>query len=549
VTGPGFQSIIPPYNTSTGLLYLLELSHSENVVPLAHGDLGTVAGKDIGGFHEFYSKTAPAGYTPPFSYYATEDWTFSTTDAQVPNRWYDGRLNKAGQISRTVTLAAVDSSAYSVSLGSIELANGDGDLDEFPDIPNLINSQAIIKVGQRGQSYSTFQTLATGIVVGVDVGSDLVTIELGGMESLLQRRFYGAKYDGTGGVEGAASLADVTKPVVLGRVFNIAPVLIEPLTYIFQAHYGTPLAAITAVRHGGGPMIFDANYPTYAALAAVSPAIGHYSTCLAQGLIKVGLDQSGANGALVLTMDCETVNTTASTLARQVAESALLVLEVPFDVAAFDLMETQDGSYVYGRYLTEFIDYSDVLSDLMRNMNRYWGISRTGKLTTAKLNTPSNVTDSGLSWDIADLLDVDRIALPDGFRAPHNERSVTYAYNWTVQSTLAAAYASAVYTKQSRSVTRTPSPILTNAVTPPTVESYLRTSTSAASLATALLNLHGKNRYMYTAQASILSGLPGLLESIVVDYPRFGLDGGKRCVVVGSVEDYDAGTVLLTLWR
>ena len=550
----GFQGVIPPYNTATGLVYLLEMDHSKDAFPLSHSDLNAVAAFAVGGeIHNFYNKVAPPGFFPPFTFYASEDYTFPHNDPQAPDRWYDGRLYKAGQVDRSVVLTSVDGSAYSTSFGSIQLANGDGDLDVLPDIPTLINSRATLKIGQRGAAYSTFEALATGIVLGLDISLDMAVITLGGIEELLTVSFFDTTYLGTGDMEGTTDLEDVRKPYVFGRVLNERPILIEPLTYIFQAHAGgptDPLTAITQVRSGGVPMTFDADYPTYAALyAAPATAIGHYSTCLAQGLIRVGLTQGG-EGTLETTMDCETANVTASTLARWLAGKVKTALGVDYDTDAFDQMEVYSPGYTYGMVLKETITYADLLSDFMRSMNRYWGISRDGKLTTGVLRLPINAVDSGIAIDRADIVSVDRLGLPEGFRWPHAQRTIRYDRNNEVQTVLASVGVvnRARWGVEYSEVTVVRTPIIANALTPAKVDTNLRTKAVAQKLANFLLTLHGTQRYMYSVQFSLLSGLPGLLESISITYPRFDLDGGKRCVVVAASENYDDGSVVLTLW-
>jgi hypothetical protein len=537
-------SLLPITVFPAGLIYLIELDHSDKQPP----GILTVGGSATGDMTDTTPTATFAPLPADLSRFATEDITFPPGDSMRPNVWYDGRVDSAGNFSRSVVLTAVDGPSYSQSFGTVLLANGDGALDVLPDISAFVNSRCTILYGQRGAAYSTYKVLATGVVQGVDVSLDQAELYLGGIESALEKAWSDRTYRGNGGLEGPNGLSGVRKPVVIGRVFNINPVLIEPLTYIFQCHAAGPLAAVSKVSFGGVAMLPTSDYATYADLLAASVSIGYYATCLSSGLVKAGLTAAGVDGSFVLTVDCEQALFTADTLALSVAQAAVANLGTEIDLPAFADMATLDGSFNYGRFLTEPATYADVLTDLMRNMNRYWGISRSGLLTTARLDQAPDSLSSTLVWDETDILAIDRMALPDGFQWPHASRVVRYFKNWSVQQNLAAIVTSPAYGREYKE-RRGVASFSRNSLEPPAIDTNLMSGASVDLMTSRLLSLHGQQRAMYSVKVSILSGIPSLLESVSVTYPRFGLQAGKPCVVVASSEDYDDGTALLTLWR
>ncbi len=96
---------------------------------------------------------------------------------------------------------------------------------------------------------------------------------------------HGETYEGTGGVEGMASLKGVLKPWALGTCYNVAPVLLDTTDQIFQWSL-TSSQACTQLLHGAIPLIFNADHASYAALAAAVIPAGRYDTCLALSLAR-----------------------------------------------------------------------------------------------------------------------------------------------------------------------------------------------------------------------------------------------------------------------
>lgn len=101
-------------------------------------------------------------------------------------------------------------------------------------------------------------------------------------------------YAGTSGAEGEADLKDKLKPWVFGRALNVEPVLINTVDNVFQFSGYGPIEAVNAMYERGasfGASLGD--HANYAALVAATIPEGHWATCLAQGMVRLGAPPYG----------------------------------------------------------------------------------------------------------------------------------------------------------------------------------------------------------------------------------------------------------------
>jgi hypothetical protein len=168
--------------------------------------------------------------------------------------------------------------------------------------------------GTRGTPFSTWETVGRYRSSGLLWDSDAKHISLRDLGWQLGGPLHSETYGGTGGVDGDAKLAGTLKPWALGYCFNVESVLINASAQIFQFSF-TSAAAVTACRHGGAVLTFDADYADYAALAAATVPSDHYATCLAESLVRPNvLLQFGIR--VDVTGDADTVNGHPSPLTR-----------------------------------------------------------------------------------------------------------------------------------------------------------------------------------------------------------------------------------------
>lgn len=139
----------------------------------------------------------------------------------------------------------------------------------------------------RGFSDEPFRNwTAVGRFAGANIIGDMesIKIRLRDFGWRLNTLLHTEYYQGTGGLEGEVGLKGRWKPYAAGWCFNIEPVLIDAAHQVYQFNFISSQAVIEC-RHGGVPLTFHADYPTYEDLIAATVPAGYYATCLAKSLV------------------------------------------------------------------------------------------------------------------------------------------------------------------------------------------------------------------------------------------------------------------------
>ena len=582
--GPTRDLIDPQTVYAFSVIRAPQVSPSDTASPFA---LGAVSDHAVSGL----DMIAPAGATPVeiLSFVATEDFTTAGSDTP-PNTHFDGRILHAGSISRSVGLSPLAAAERTVATGSISLANGDGNYDAVGDDYDLAGTTVKVDVGRRGAAFTAFQRVATARILRADITLDDLQFVFDDFVSLYDASFPQSVYAGSGGTEGGADLRDMRKPLVIGHPYNVTPVLVDPATILMQVHQGS-LFDIAAVRFGGSPFTKGADHPTVAALQAATVTTGTYQTCLAAGFFRPGL-VSGWQSSTGFVVTCDpkaTSGAEAAVLAQSLALQASTAIPAPYDAASWAAVVAARTGYNYGRYITTEVTWRDVMNDLCRSMAVYWGTNRKGEISAGWLYSPvlppplvdflatgvanpagnwydevmfpspsGTTTDAGpgvldvstvsLTLDESDILSIARLGLPDGFGLAYASMTIRYKHNWTPGATLAAVANKAdLRAEWSERTVISPTPSLSKYV-PDTEDTGLIDQTGASNLCNTMLALHGRPRAMYSVTIPMALGSPGELAQVFVTYPRFGLLTGRLFVTVAVIEDYEEGTVSLTLW-
>jgi hypothetical protein len=103
-----------------------------------------------------------------------------------------------------------------------------------------------------------------------------------------------ASYTGTGGAEGGADLKNRLKPLILGVARSVEPVLLDAVNSVYQfSGYGAIEAVDALFERGSDFGAADGDHASYAALVAAAIVPGHWATCLAEGLVRLGAPAYG----------------------------------------------------------------------------------------------------------------------------------------------------------------------------------------------------------------------------------------------------------------
>jgi hypothetical protein len=185
----------------------------------------------------------------PFSTKATD------TPASTP---YPCRARRTGSVVRRMFTG--DAAKVEAGYGFVEFVNRDGALDAVFGSPSTISfreRQIRRKRVRRGAAYSTAETVFIAYVSQVELGKEVVTVNLKDGLYRLATPHLTATFAGDNvlpnGLEGVADLAGKIKPQPYGKLFQVEPPCVNTFRLVFQAGAST-IHAIDAVRDGGSDL-------------------------------------------------------------------------------------------------------------------------------------------------------------------------------------------------------------------------------------------------------------------------------------------------------
>jgi hypothetical protein len=198
------------------------------------------------------------------------------------------------------------------------------------------------------------------------------------------------KYAGTGGAEGDANLKDKVKPFLLGRCFNVEPVLINAVDNVLQFSGYGPIQAVNKLYERGSEFgASSGNYATYAALVAATIAPGQWATCLAQGMVRLG---AKLYGVITGDVDGDTVGGTwwrkTGEIIQRIASNSG-VSGSRLESASFTALDTAlAGLSNQGRigvFIDSQISVLDKSAELAAPCNAQVGVSLAGKMFVGRV--------------------------------------------------------------------------------------------------------------------------------------------------------------------
>jgi len=176
---------------------------------------------------------------------------------------FDPRVISPLNISYSMFSAGNIGGLVRPSVGSLKLSNTDGALDFLADYSFdrcAIRIQFRKEIGLVAQPrIGDYSTIFLGITVSAAFRESEVEILVADFRETIDKPFPPNSYAGTGGNEGTANLAGQPKPVTLGKVFNVSPVLVDPTSYVYQVHDGA-ITSIDAVYQSGELLTVTTDY-------------------------------------------------------------------------------------------------------------------------------------------------------------------------------------------------------------------------------------------------------------------------------------------------
>lgn len=441
--------------------------------------------------------------------------------------------------------------------GAIILPDPDGELD---DLVNLAWDGAALDIlrGPPLARYDTYEVVGRMSTAGLLYDQRKKEVRLRDLgDQLTKAELHGYRYGGSGGADGDAAIAGTVKPYGVGAVpNNVEPVLVNAVLLLYALSCSS-IAGVDAVRDGGVPLAFAADHADYATLAAATVPAGNYSTCLAEGFIRLG-----SKPVFIITVDfrgdADTIlghatPTTMGTIARRVAcgRGTIRLTEAQIDSVSFGTFESERAAPV-GFYWREAISKADALDEIMAGTLGWWAVRLNGKLAIGYMREPTDAP--ALTIDYPEDFGGEPSQL-NTYLAPRRATYVTWERNYTIQdaSRLASSVASAdalIWGQPARLASSvsgfTPSVWPTSAAV--AVPGAYRDESDALAEASRQQVLMGvrRERWSIPVPCDPFADLLGRVVQ-VNDFPRYGWGSARKFICVG-MSFASSRSVLLDLW-
>lgn len=444
------------------------------------------------------------------------------------------------------------STGDAISFGQLKIHWAEEDDDGLLTDLDWTGATLDVYIGLVTFGESEFEQIAALKIESARWTEDELTLIIQDPDVELQKDIQTNLYLGTGGItadpgeeyEGFSDLEGVPKPLCYGKVFHIQPVEIDREFHVYQIHDGM-IQEVVALYDGGIPYADPVTDTTDLYGEPLSDA--QWATDLANGRIRLA-----NNPAFVLTADVRGSNDTLG--AGYVDHVALVAQSVIVDrttlteadvrnVGNVDaLVPYESGVYVRSGGRT----VASVVQELLAPVLGYPGYNRTG-------DVQFGIARVGKTNGTLREQDIIKIRRSEG--SPLQAEKIRFGYqrNYTRQDEsglgLAVDDAYAEFAAEEyRSSVQTPTGTITSNI-PRTLEpkSLLTSKTNADIEAVRQVEIAWRSHvYLIEVRQRFLKWIPG--DTVVVEYPRFGLDNGVKGVLLGVRENAREGRTVLRWW-
>ena len=415
-------------------------------------------------------------------------------------------------------------------IGDIEVANGDGFYDEMIRDYIWEGRSVEVYVGGKDMTFADFRQIMVTKIKDITWDDDVLNIKIADDKKKFSENIQPDKYLGTGGGEGTSDMLGTYKPMAYGYCFNITPVLIDAANLVYQVHNGA--IASVVVKFAGLIVAEDVGYTVDLDTGLI--------TLLTNPLGLVTCDVQGAAGSAGY------ARTTADLVRRIAEDNSDMVWPDDFDTRSFDILNKSNTNEV-GVYVKEGdLSIKDMLDSLMEGINGYWFFDRLDKLHVGMLGVSGSIP----TYDGDKISKISReVTTP-----PIWSVDVHYAHNFTVMSDADIAGAVQLATKTALQRQYFP----TNAQDTDIQDIHtdveqeiftdLRLRVGADYQAARRMNLFGTERDIYKVELPYIDYSLKIGDGIVLEYDRFGLDGGQVFIITAINENARTNKTLLELW-
>lgn len=492
---------------------------------------------------------------------------FSSTPSDTPdNTHFDGRLSQPAVMSRTMFAPLATKGRSTTNYGDLVLRNEDQQLDRFA-FYRFDGRSITIRRGPEGGAYPTdFTTDLVGTMAGPpEITQQTVTLMLRDRQASVDIPIQPTKYSGggLGTLEGVAGdLKGKPKPVLFGKVENIAPPCVETAKLIYQIHDGANVT-LQAVRDRGVALT-DAT-GSYASTTALLDNAG----APAAGQFKIYSGSEGTYFRLGSAPDglitCDATEGTAAgqryagTLFTRVLTRAGLTSS---DWNATDVTTLDTAApYVLGDWIAAEENYPSLLDRIAGSVGAGWFVDAAGDFRIKQLLAPSGTPVKTFTQHdlVKPLL---RVVTNDHGKGRVTYKTIVrYRKNYTVQDTdLSTSVTQAnreLYGKEWRESVSTDASVQTASLLAVQDEddSLLTLEADASAEASRRQTLRGVSRDLYELVVKIYDDTASLELNDVIElsHPRYhlnvvGSDDGALLRIIGLEPNAKARELKITAW-
>lgn len=492
-------------------------------------------------------------------YLGTDDFTSAPNDSPA-NQYYASRVSDPGNFERMLFSQGETRGRSSVGTGDIKINSGDpgnGELiDDWLSYGWSGRSIKIMALPRGARSLAAASTLFVGrldrltATRPLDEFSLAIADRLADLDKpLLTTLFAGTTTSTAATAEGNADLKGQIKQRCYGAPKEVPVQPANPYDLIYLVSNGA-LQSV-ALYDGGVALTNDGDEPDIAALRGASIAPGHFRTCLALGLVRLG-------GTPIMTVTADPVEgaTDAERTAAQIARRMLVDLGIPPNeiiTGAFDALDEINDAAI-GYFVSDDRSALAAVQDVLDSVGGWMSPGRDGSLAVGRHNAPV-ASSTGLIFDVDSQSIGETLDRVDG-EIPVYRVTLQYARVNTVQadSALAGAVSAerrAYLASEWRSVVAEDLAVKTKHLNAReiVVTTFLISEADAQAEADRLLDLYKAERERYEVSLPLSdawAGDVGLTMTLV--HPRLGFAGGKPFSILGRVDDYQSERVRFSLW-
>jgi len=255
----------------------------------------------------------------------------------------------------------------------------------------------VYSISSKRAAYSSATLIFSGLIDSVTFSWSEISFSLKSSLAYLDENAAAQSFLGNNAsssdYEGDGDLLGQVKPFVYGKVYNIAPPLVNKASLLYATNFnasGSPIAvhSFNAVRDGEVSLTAGSDFATIALLIGSTPASGAYNTCLAKGMFKLRTAPTYVVTCDVTEKSADADMTPAQLVKRLIADRSPDLDSGDFDSASVTSLDGKIAA-VEGIYVAENKRLMECADDLLVPLGCALIGKLDGSLAFTRLEAPS----------------------------------------------------------------------------------------------------------------------------------------------------------------